>query len=251
MKIFFSPSEGKHKPRHQDLAQKLQLESLMGHQIIKESLEAYLELLKKGDDSEICKLFGSKKIDLDTLELCTKILDSECMQALRLYSGVAYDALDFESLDSNSQEFLYQRTYIFSNLFGAVNARNMLPFYKFNQNYKNKKLGISILYARLKEVLDEEFKKEDVLDLRAEVYIKSYESKGRVLRPIFFKNGKKLSHFAKYYRGVMLRSIAEARIDDLDCIEGMVIKDLKPIDKCIKKSKDASEIIELYYEISS
>ncbi len=249
MKIFFSPSEGKHKPHIQNADQKLQLESLIGYRIIQEFLKSYLEFLKQGDDFEICKLFGSKKIDLDILELCTKILDSECMQAIRLYNGVAYDVLSFDHLELSAQEFLYQRVYIFSNLFGAVSARSVLPFYKFNQNYKNKNLGISLLYSKLKEALDEEFGQEDILDLRAEIYIKSYESRGRVLRPVFLKNGKKLSHFAKYYRGVMLRSIAKAQIDDLDLIEGMAIKDLKCIDRSIKKSKNASEIIELYYEI--
>lgn len=242
MKIFFSPSEGKNQnlPRNR----KFQPQDLLEYGVIKKFIEAYLHLLEKGSDQELRKLFGSKKIDLDTLYLCKNLLDTPCIEAIKLYSGVGYSALDFPSLDQESQEFLYQNTYIFSNLFGAINARKYLPFYKFNQNYKGQNLGVALLYKELSVSLDAYFQDEEILDLRAEIYAKAYAIKSKSLQPVFLKNGKTLSHFSKYYRGILLRHIAKARIQSLDEIPSLKIEGLQLRDEVLAKDG-----LKLYYEI--
>lgn len=230
MEILFSPSEGKLKD-FQGIGQQIDFAKGFALSFSERSkiIMKYLELLESGDDKEICKLFGVKSLDkyLDELALCSSILKSLTIQAIRLYDGVAYKALAFDMLDERSREYILQNVWIFSNLFGAIKACDLIPFYKFNQNYSNKFLGIKALYQSMQDVLDTYFEdKKQILDLRAEVYVKAYMLKQPHCVIEFLKSGKKVSHYAKYYRGIFLQEMAKNQISNLCNIEQLVFEDI-------------------------
>ena len=56
--------------------------------------------------------------------------------------------------------------------------------------------------------LDKYLKDNEILDLRAGFYQKAYKLELPHTKVEFFKNGKKSTHYSKYYRGLLLRNIA-------------------------------------------
>ncbi|WP_104698049.1 MULTISPECIES: peroxide stress protein YaaA [unclassified Helicobacter] len=248
MKILFSPSEEKKKyfENHQT-DENLLREFLIPFEARKEFVSSYLDILQKGSDEEICNLFGVKSLQkyLDDLALCNQLLTAPRIEAIKLYNGVAYKALDFDSLKLSQQDYILQNVFIFSNLFGVVRALERLPFYKFNQAYHNSDLGIKKLYQMMKIALDAFFdSSEEILDLRAEVYIKAYKIKKPHYVVDFLRQNKKVSHYAKYYRGIFLRKLSEYEISSFDTIRGLSFDTLE-----LKDIVEDEMITRLIYEI--
>ncbi len=229
MKILFSPSEGKVKNLEILEEDSKFLEALSFNFAKRESfVNLYLEVLQKAQDDVICKLFGAKKIAIDELYQCRHLLQSQILRAIELYDGVAYKALDFANLQDKEQEYILQSTLIFSNLFGVLSARDKIPFYKFNQGYKSKDLSLALIYKSMQKELDCYFaSQEEILDLRAEIYIKAYPLKKPHVCVDFLKNGKKISHYAKHYRGVLLRALAQNQVQTTQAITKMLLPSIK------------------------
>lgn len=221
MKILFSPSENKNFLYNQAPLSPG----------IENNYKKYLNFLQNASTQELQKIWGYKKIeDVEKMRLISS--QSCVIPAIECYRGVAYEALDFASLEAREKEFILDSVLIFSNLFGVVSARENLPFYKLKQgegfgNFKTKDL-----YASLQDEIDLLLKEECVVDLRAEFYQKLYTIKSHYFTFEFLKNGKRVSHYAKYYRGLVLRELAknqgiykiEKRLEDLglkflNCIE--------------------------------
>lgn len=185
------------------------------------NIKAYLEILRKSNHSELAKIFGTKCVDLDMLSACLEMLSAPRIEALRLYRGVAYKALDFENLEARAQDFLREGTLIFSNLFGVVRGSDRLPYYHLNQNYRSAKLSLQSLYkaqcGEIDALLDSA---EIIIDLRAGVYAKAYPLKARphYILPI----PKGTSHQAKLHRGVALRNLAIASLQGKSAIKAIL-----------------------------
>lgn len=204
MKILFSPSESKMALKEPSKSQnKLSKEIASLHQ-------KYLHFVRNADLIELQKMWGYKKLE-DVLQ--TKMLSLEfcTFPAIRFYRGVAYEALDFDSLQEDEQSFLFDSVLIFSNLFGAVSAKEELPFYKLKQGEGFGDFKSRDLYQLKEESLDRLLEQECVIDLRAEFYQKLYKIKTHHFVFDFLKNNKRVSHYAKYYRGIVLREIAQEK----------------------------------------
>jgi hypothetical protein len=79
--------------------------------------------------------------------------------------------------------------------------------------------------------LDLYLAKDDILDLRAGYYDKFYKITKPYTTLKFLKNDKVVSHWAKAYRGVVLREVAKHNINSLDefmslNIEGLNVKEI-------------------------
>ena len=116
-----------------------------------------------------------------------------------------------------------ENLYIFSNLFGAVRADEPLPYYNLHQGKGVGAFSLKNLYKDLKAKIDKILCGEEVLDLRAEAYIKAYkcECARQYYQIVFLKNGKKVSHYAKLYRGLYARSLAQKNIKSLENLENL------------------------------
>ena len=186
-----------------------------------EILQRYATIVKSGANEEKRKLFGTKELlDID-------IFASPTLKAIRRYTGVAYEYLDYDSLHPLQQEFLDEHVVIFSNLFGPLCASDLIPFYKLKQGVAVGDIKPERYYAqRCKNLLGD----EEILDLRARYYEKFYKPKFAV-KMKFIKGGKVVSHWAKAYRGKILRQIAQARIDSFKklrdfAFDGLILKEI-------------------------
>lgn len=201
MKILFSPSEGKNIPT---------LVNAMSERNAK-IYERYLGFIQSSNESEIAKMMGYSKLSEVANSLSHITPNPKLSPAIELYSGVAYDALSYEKLKEDEKQWIDEHTLIFSNLFGAVGAKELLPFYKLKQGEGFANFSTKEIYKSQESKLDELLSKEFVLDLRAEFYKKLYMPKEHHFSMEFYKNGKKVSHFGKYYRGIVLRELAKCK----------------------------------------
>ncbi len=220
MKILFAPSEAKSLGGGEsDMRFCFKIER-------EEFLRRYDEFLKKASEEELKKLFGTKEL------LKIDIFNSPVKKAILRYTGVAYEYLDYLNLEKESQNFLDENLIIFSNLFGILCAKDLIPFYKLKQGEPLDGVKSENYY---KEKLKEINLQEEILDLRAGYYEKFYKPP-YCIKMKFLKNGKTVSHWAKAYRGKIAREIALNKIDSFRKLKNHRFKELTLIE--IQQKRD-------------
>ena len=208
MKILFSPSETKIGGGDIKCIDK---NSFIFPELFEkrlEILEKYNNYLKNASNNDLEKLFGTKKIEVIE-KYKQDIFKSPIMKAIQRYEGVAYDYLNYNSLEVSAQKYIDENTLIFSNIFGVIKADDKIPDYKLKQGESFENLKIDKFYSdNFSQTLDNYLLDEDILDLRAGFYEKFYTIKKPYLTMKFIKEGKVVSHFAKAYRGEILKLLA-------------------------------------------
>jgi uncharacterized protein len=241
MKILFSPSETKISGGTNPSINK---DSFLFPELFEKRMEIvkhYQKYISNASSEQLIKLFGTKKENI--IEQYSKnLFDSLTMKAINRYDGVAFDYLEYSKLNSVEQSYIDNNVLIFSNLFGPINSGFMIPDYKLKQGETFDNVKIEKFYNdNFSSILDETLKDEDIIDLRAGFYEKFYKINKPYTTMKFIKDGKVVSHWAKAYRGVILKLLAVNNIKTVDELMNMQIPNLK-IEE-IKKQKNKTEIV--------
>jgi len=231
MIILFSPSEGK---REGGNLPPLNSESLLFPHLYPKRLEVieqYEKLTHSGSDEQLYELFGIK----DTKEyerFRNSFSAMPTMKAIERYDGVAYDYLQYQALEADAQKYIDRKVVLFSNLFGPIRAGDSIPDYKLKQGSA---IGSFAPEKHYKEhfsaALDEMIGDQEILDLRAGFYDKFYTPAKAYVTLKFLKEGKVVSHWAKAYRGIVLREAAKHQIASLQellamNIDGLIVREI-------------------------
>lgn len=236
MIILFAPSEGK---RVGGELSSLSESSLMLPERYSKRLEiidCYQSVVRSGTNETLENLFGIK----DTREFERYKIPFETaptMKAVVRYDGVAYDYLDYQTLTPKEQNYIDDHTVIFSNLFGPIKAGDAIPDYKLKQGATIGTLAPEKFYKEYFTVsLDDFIEDSEVLDLRAGFYDKFYIPKNPTTTLKFLKEGKIVSHWAKAYRGRVLRTLAMHQVKTVDellslAIDGLILSEIKETKK--------------------
>ncbi len=245
MKILFAPSEAKHPAGEGAPFGK---ESFLFPELFdkrKEFIRHYQHYIDGADNEQLQKLFGTKKPEL-VARYTHDLFAAPTKKAINRYDGVAFDHLDYPSLASDAQAYVDTNLVIFSNLFGPILAGDEgLPEYKLKQGEKVGDLAPEKFYKEhFTKALDAYLAKEEVLDLRAGFYDKFYKISKPYTTMKFLKNGKSVSHWAKAYRGTVLRRMAQEGIESIRQLEAMEIEGLM-----IEEIKTIKNKTELVYKI--
>lgn len=236
LKILFSPSEGKNSGGDEE-----KKELLGSDKARQEILDEYNKIVLSSDEESIKKLFGFKKFS-ECEPYINDIHNSPVMSAIERYKGVAYDYLDFNSLDENAQKYLKSNTIIFSNLYGPIYGGDTISNYKVKQGNDIGSIVPDKFYKeRFTYQLDLLLAKDEILDLRAGYYDKFYKVTKPYTTLKFLKNGKTVSHWAKAYRGTVLRELAKNNINSIEEFMGLEIQGLSVAE--IKVMKNKTEIV--------
>lgn len=146
-------------------------------------------------------------------------------EALYAYTGNVYDKLDVATLDAEALRYLNGQLRIFSALYGILRPSDRIKAYRLDMNSKL----LSGLYAFWKEKVTAQVAAElesgsrCLVNLASAEYFKLLDLKAlpgdtRVITPVFQqeKNGRLTTNslYAKYARGLMLRFMAQHRIED-------------------------------------
>ena len=236
LKILFSPAEGKNAG-----GDEIQKELLGSNDARDSILNRYNNIIKNGNENEISKLFGFKKFEECKPYICD-IFDSPLMCAIERYQGVAYKYLDFSSLDVDEKKYLKENTIIFSNLYGAILGGDTIANYKVKQGNNIGEIVPDKFYKdRFTYQLDLYLSNSEILDLRAGYYDKFYKITKPYTTLKFLKDGKVVSHWAKAYRGIVLRALAKHQITSISEFMKLEIDKLSIHE--IKTIKNKTEIV--------
>ena len=242
MKILFSPSETKFKGGE---SKKINKNSFLFPELFEERIKVvnlYQTYIDTASNKELEKLFGTKKEDIINYYK-GNLLEKEIIKVIERYDGVAFDYLKYSTLSDIEKVYIDKNVVIFSNLMGPILAGDMgLPDYKLKQNEKIGNFELEKFYnEKFSKALDDYLKDDDVIDLRAGFYEKFYKINKPYTTMKFIKDGKVVSHWAKAYRGIILRLLAQNNIQSIDELMNMEIDNLS-IEE-IKKQKLQTEII--------
>lgn len=240
MKILFSPSEKKFDNSGLETLKNNLLFPLLYEKRV-EVISEYDNLILNSTDKELHSFFELKSLD-EIQKYKVDIFKSPVIKAVNRYDGVAYEYLKYEEMNSRSQEYIDENMIIFSNLFGAIKASDKIPLYKLKQGQKLPSFNVAKFHKEnFSASLDKLLESEDILDLRAGFYDKFYKPNKNYFTIKFLKNGKVVSHFAKAYRGVLARELAQNSIQNIEEIMTLQIDKLS-IKETIQ-TKNKSEII--------
>ncbi|MDA7816945.1 YaaA family protein [Sulfurimonas sp.] len=241
LKVLFSPAEGKKTGGCESAKE------LLGSNSARESiLNAYNDIVKTKDEEKIKSLFGFKKYS-DCEPYVCDIFNSPLMSAIERYDGVAYEYLKFNSLTAKAQEYVKNNTIIFSNLYGPILGGDTIANYKVKQGNCIGDIVPDKFYKdRFTYQLDLLIGDADILDLRAGYYDKFYKVTKPYTTLKFLKGGKTVSHWAKAYRGLVLKAVSEKNINSTDKFMTLEIEGLSIHE--INTTKNKTEIV---YNIQS
>ena len=186
----------------------------------------YEKFIKNQTIEQLSQWFGLKNLD-DCKKYSISLENKPTMKAIRRYIGVTFEALDYDNLSSTEQNYCDNNILIFSNLFGIVKASEQIPDYKFKQGVQLPEINNEKYYKEtLKPKLDDELG-DEVVDLRAGYYDKFYKPSASVITFKFLKNGKVVSHWAKHYRGLVVKEMAKNNITSFAELMNMQIEGLQ------------------------
>jgi len=172
MLILLPPSEGKSSPESGEL----------------------LNLTNLSFDTELC--------DVRTSLITNLIANAKCRPAHEIYSGVLYQALNWEGLPKSAQNRGKKSVVIISALFGALRLNDYIPSYKV-------KMKNSIWKEAVTRALDS-LESDLVIDCRSSTYAGAWtpDPTRTVAIRVFKVDGRKrtvITHMSKKYRGELTR----------------------------------------------
>ncbi|MCK5111468.1 MAG: YaaA family protein [Arcobacteraceae bacterium] len=240
LKILLAPAEiklsgGDGKPFCKDNFELVNL-----YEYRREIFENYQEFIANNNLEDLSNWFGIKRLD-DVKKYSQSLKDKPTMKAINRYIGVAFEALDYNSLEQPEQKYIDENVIIFSNLFGVLNASDLIPDYKYKQGSQLQNINVEKFYKEnLKDTLDE-YLGDEVVDLRAGYYDKFYKPTASTITFKFLKDGKVVSHWAKHYRGLVVRAMAQNNIENFAELMNMPIDGLKLVE--IQEKKNTKTLI--------
>lgn len=199
--ILIPPSEGK-----ADGGENAPLRSVSG--LVADLIAA----IKEADPK---KLYGLKEKALEkAIAVNDEVLSSKTMPAIERYTGVVYDAIDYQTLKKKSD--FDEKVLIVSGLFGLVRPTDLIPNYRL----KIDKLKAARLW---KQSNSEQLKDAFVIDLLPQAHKKAVEyANGIAVEFVLKKAGKKMpaGHQGKHIKGRFVRWLVENNITAPELFHG-------------------------------
>jgi len=195
----------------------------------------YEDLLKNSSIDELSSWFGLKNLK-ECEKYSKSILEKPTIKAIQRYTGVAFDALNYENLSLSEKKYCDEKVVLFSNLFGPLKASDLIPDYKYKQGSNIPAIDTIKLYKEnIKSTLDS-YLEDEIVDLRAGFYDKFYKPTAPTITYKFLKDGKVVSHWAKHYRGQIVKELSQNNIMNFKDLMNLEIKGLKLIEIQEKKN---------------
>ena len=205
-----------------------------------EVVQNYVKFIENSTLDELSKWFGLKNLK-ECEKYSSSILEKPTMKAIQRYTGVAFDALDYDGLSPNEKNYCDENVVLFSNLFGVLKASDLIPDYKYKQGAVLDSIDVIKHYKdNIKDSLDN-YLGEEVIDLRAGFYEKFYKPTVPTIIYKFLKDGKVVSHWAKHYRGLIVKELAKANITTFAQLMSLEIQNLKLLE--IQEKKNVKTLI--------
>lgn len=236
MKILLAPAETKNEGGipHLLVQENFKFQELFPFQ--EHILKQYEKHIQSLNLEALSQWFGLKNLK-EVEKYRQSLYTQPMMKAIQRYNGVAFDALEYATLLVKAQHYIDDNVILFSNLFGVLSASDLIPNYKYKQGAKLPEVVVEKYYNKKISLFLDEHLGDEIIDLRAGFYEKFYQPKqAKVLTFKFIKEGKVISHWAKYYRGKLLRQIALHNIQNFSEFMSIELEGLKLLEIQEKKN---------------
>jgi cytoplasmic iron level regulating protein YaaA (DUF328/UPF0246 family) len=183
---------------------------------------------------KLVKLCGNKQAAAKALKLGARnladidanleLLTAGTMPAISRYTGVLFDALDFESLSVQAKKMASEQVFIQSALFGLLPATEKIPYYRFSAGSKLPGVNLKQLWTDShKEVWPRMI--GEVLDMRSKAYVElnpvPEDRDSWFVEVLDEKSGKALNHFNKKAKGAFVRSALSNGLNGISEVEAV------------------------------
>lgn len=150
------------------------------------------------------------------IALNRELRTSPTLSAIERYTGVLFDALDYETLPAEAQAWTHEHVFIQSALFGLISAGDEIPAYRLSASSKLEAFGKPRHSTwRAAHELIEWGDGEFVLDARSKDYASLAPLPDHVIAPMLHivqrtEDGtvRALNHFNKAAKGHLVRALA-------------------------------------------
>jgi len=216
MLILLPPSEGKHSPESGDRFKAAEL-SFPGLKTTRGKVwKALVDLCSKNPDEAVAVLgLGPKQRDL--IASNATLRNAPTAPAIKVYTGVVYEALDFASLPAAARKRADSRVAIASALFGLLRPSDPIPAYRLSGDATLP--GLGTLASVWRDSIQEQLRatRGPILDLRSGAYVSlgpippDIAHRAFVGRVLLERGGKRsvVSHFNKATKGRLTRAVLE------------------------------------------
>jgi len=148
----------------------------------------------------------------------TRLLTEPAQPAIRTYTGVLFEALDYASFSPAERDAAHWSLLISSALWGILRPEDAIPAYRLSMGVKLGSIGAlaSFWKGALGTALEATAKDQLILDCRSAAYAKSWVTPPsqtlavRVERVAADGSRKVVSHMAKHYRGLFARYLIQS-----------------------------------------
>lgn len=135
--------------------------------------------------------------------------------AIKLYDGVAYRALDYQSLDDDMKCYLNDRLLILSALYGILKPNDSISLYRLD--FINNPFDFNLY--KYWDIINNYFSKDLIINLASKEYSKMLNKKNMI--NIYFytmvnSKLKEISVTVKKARGLFVRYMAINHINDIE-----------------------------------
>jgi cytoplasmic iron level regulating protein YaaA (DUF328/UPF0246 family) len=216
--ILLPPSEGKSAARR---GKPLDLATLTGAELTpaRERVLDALITLCNGDPEVATRTLDIGHTQLDLVRLNAGLLTAPTARADRVYTGVLYDSLGFETLSAGAKRRAGSRVAVTSSLFGLVRPGDRIPAYRLSGDAVLPGLGsvAGVWREALEPAASAAVGRGLLVDLRSSMYAAFWrppvEMARRVatVRVLHEVAGKRqvVSHFNKATKGRIVRALLE------------------------------------------
>ena len=209
MKILIPPSEGKAKVKPLNI---LFQDTNFKFAEYTQQIVDYLGLIEYEDLTSVYGTSQEKAIMFHRQN--QDVFNSKCVSAIKRYTGVVYNHIEWNSLSKKAQEYMNNHVIIFSGLFGLLTPDTLIPDYKLKMNV----LSLKRLWG---PIISKHLENEDlVFDLLPQVHRKAYTPNKNTIQVDFLvKNKGKTSaagHFGKSVKGEFIRFLAQNQVQGIN-----------------------------------
>lgn len=216
MLILLPPSEGKSTPRRGRPLDTASLSAPALTEAREQLIDALVLLSERPDAATVLGLGGTQA---DLVSLNAALRTAPTARADTVYTGVLYDALDFETLSTAAKRRATSRVAITSSVFGLVRPGDRIPAYRLSGDVSLPDLGpvAGVWRDALGPAVEEAVGSGLLMDLRSTMYAAFWRppatSPIRVatVRVLHEHHGvrKVVSHFNKATKGRIVRDLLE------------------------------------------
>ena len=185
-------------------------------------ISALIELCQDQDRAAKALKLGAR--NLGDIDANLQIRTAETMPAISRYTGVLFDALDFESLGDEAKLRVSKQLFIQSALFGLLPATEQIPYYRFSAGSQLDGINLKKLWGEAHQAVWPRML-GPVLDMRSKAYVElnpvPETHQSWFVEVLDKKSGKALNHFNKKAKGAFVRAAMEQGLETIDDVEGV------------------------------